>query len=1011
MTLLLCAVLGNAWGEVGTITFSDLYSSNTTLDGVKIDGTNFSVTFAKGSGNNAPQYYTKGTAVRAYAKNTITVTSTSTISKIELSFGSGEDSNTISANIGSYSNGTWTGSANSVTFTIGGTSGHRRIASIKATTGTALPTPTLTVPEEVEVDMGSTESVSITSNSTGAITFEGYDSSVATIEGSNGSYTITGVYPGTTTITVKQAATSEYSAATATINVTVIDTRSVPELVISPATVEITEEGTETVTISSNSSGAITFEGYNSSVATIEGSNGSYTITGVAPGSTTITVNQAETESYKAATATINVKVNEKGITHPDNELFWESFNNVDGTGGRDGNFNAGSSNPNGKTDETWTVLPTNCGAYQCVKLGTSSASYTLTTRKINITSGTLTFAAAGWNDTKDNTITVTATGATLSGITSVSLTASTWKTYTVNITDGNGEVQLTFTGKRGFLDNIQVLGEKGSLKDPQFSIDDVEVYVNETADLNISKLSDGAITFDPSNNEIAKITSDNKVKGLSAGTFNVTATLAETNVYEGVTVEFTVTVSKKPAVLTIANMKVNENTQTEFSILSTSDGAITFTSSDPSIAEVSVVDGKYYAISHSTTGTATITAVQEATKEYESVTKEFTIEVDEVPVVAGTYYKVTSFDQIVAGKEYILVGQTQNPENTYAMGPHHDNGFSTNYRIATSVPNPTDNKITITNETIVSLTLDGEEDAWTFKASDGFYLKADDTNGSNYLNPSESADDDACKWTITDGFNLKSSKYTNRTIYFNYSQPRFSCYTNGQSKSEACLYVKDPSFHFEIKEQATDGSGNYYATIGSLGEGNYVVSGGVTVSTIKVSSGVIQTVASFVDGEVIPGDGAYLVEGPVGTYNFQKSDDKTEYVFGQYGDNNWLRSTGEGNISDDDMAAPENDGVSGYKYYKLSLRKGKIGFYWGTEGGGAFNYSTPHQAYLVVPLSETPSANANAIYFDGTTGIEAVKDAKTTTGTVHTLSGIRVDGKQLPKGIYIVDGKKIVVK
>ena len=101
------------------------------------------------------------------------------------------------------------------------------------------------------------------------------------------------------------------------------------------------------------------------------------------------------------------------------------------------------------------------------------------------------------------------------------------------------------------------------------------------------------------------------------------------------------------------------------------------------------------------------------------------------------------------------------------------------------------------------------------------------------------------------------------------------------------------------------------------------------------------------------------------------------------------------------------NDGDN--MYYKLSLRNDKIGFYWGNDGGAPFNYGTEHQAYLVVPKSETPSANA--IYFDGTTGIEAVKGAEQTTDAIFTLSGIRVDAKQLPKGIYIVDGKKIVVK
>ena len=379
-------------------------------------------------------------------------------------------------------------------------------------------------------------------------------------------------------------------------------------------------------------------------------------------------------------------------------------------------------------------------------------------------------------------------------------------------------------------------------------------------------------------------------------------------------------------------------------------------------------------------------------------------------PNKSTVYQKVTDASQIVAGKEYIIVCETHKK----AMGDQGPN-YSYNYRTHVDVT-ISDNKVDIDNKPVVILTLGGEEGAWTFKASDTKqYLSA---SAVKELKNTDDATSQSAKWKIISsgdgGYIVESVNSAVGTIQYNQtnssSTSRFATYTSNQSK--AYLYVNiTPSFEFSIKEQATDGSGNYYATIGSLGEGNYVVSGGVTVSTIKVSSGVIQTVASFGDGEVIPGDGAYLVEGPVGTYNFQKSDDKTEYVFGQYGDNNWLRSTGEGNISAEEMAAPENDEASGYMYYKLSLRKGRIGFYWGVDGGAPFNYSTKHQAYLVVPLSETPSANANAIYFDGTTGIEAVKDAKTTTGTVHTLSGIRVDGKQLPKGIYIVDGKKIVVK
>lgn len=98
------------------------------------EGTDFSIAFDKGTNNNAPKYYNTGSAIRAYGGNTIMVSSTTkNISKIVMTFSSGENNNAISADQGTYSNGTWEGDASSVTFTIGGSSGHRRIASIAVT--------------------------------------------------------------------------------------------------------------------------------------------------------------------------------------------------------------------------------------------------------------------------------------------------------------------------------------------------------------------------------------------------------------------------------------------------------------------------------------------------------------------------------------------------------------------------------------------------------------------------------------------------------------------------------------------------------------------------------------------------------------------------------------------------------------------------------------------------------------------------------------------------------------
>ena len=90
------------------------------------------IAFAKGENSNAPKYYNTGKAIRCYGGNTMTFTATDTnITSIELTFATGEGTNAISADCGEFDTDTWTGSSATVVLTIGGTTGHRRIASIK----------------------------------------------------------------------------------------------------------------------------------------------------------------------------------------------------------------------------------------------------------------------------------------------------------------------------------------------------------------------------------------------------------------------------------------------------------------------------------------------------------------------------------------------------------------------------------------------------------------------------------------------------------------------------------------------------------------------------------------------------------------------------------------------------------------------------------------------------------------------------------------------------------------
>lgn len=129
-------VLGLLSANAATVTYTPSeqgYTNGEAIETATVDGVVFD--FSKGSGNNAPAYYNTGTALRLYGGNTATITAPegNAISEIVFSFATGEGTNAITANVGTFETSTWTGDSKSVTFTVGGTSGHRRFASITVT--------------------------------------------------------------------------------------------------------------------------------------------------------------------------------------------------------------------------------------------------------------------------------------------------------------------------------------------------------------------------------------------------------------------------------------------------------------------------------------------------------------------------------------------------------------------------------------------------------------------------------------------------------------------------------------------------------------------------------------------------------------------------------------------------------------------------------------------------------------------------------------------------------------
>lgn len=135
VTALLLAVGMNVMADEITWTASEQGYANAE-DVTEITFNDYlSATLDKGDNKNGPKYYNAGKALRIYGGNTLTITAAegAKILSVAFTFASGDGTNEIKSDLGSYANGAWEGEAAAVTFTIDGTSGHRRIATISIT--------------------------------------------------------------------------------------------------------------------------------------------------------------------------------------------------------------------------------------------------------------------------------------------------------------------------------------------------------------------------------------------------------------------------------------------------------------------------------------------------------------------------------------------------------------------------------------------------------------------------------------------------------------------------------------------------------------------------------------------------------------------------------------------------------------------------------------------------------------------------------------------------------------
>ena len=192
------------------------------------------------------------------------------------------------------------------------------------------------------------------------------------------------------------------------------------------------------------------------------------------------------------------------------------------------------------------------------------------------------------------------------------------------------------------------------------------------------------------------------------------------------------------------------------------------------------------------------------------------------------------------------------------------------------------------------------------------------------------------------------------------------------------------------------------YSTL-YYGTKNLTVPTGMEAYTVKVTTKVERS-KTYNAGDVIPAGEPVVLKAAADTYEFTVAAEA-----GAKDANNMLKGNDVKTLT-----------TGGTYYYALTLNANKdidsAGFYWMVANGGAYQAGA-HKAYLALDKTFTELAEGTSTGVKGflalpgndADGIESIDNATIDNAKVFNLAGQRV--KHMNKGIYVVGGKKVMVK
>lgn len=468
--------------------------------------------------------------------------------------------------------------------------------------------------------------------------------------------------------------------------------------------------------------------------------------------------------------------------------------------------------------------------------------------------------------------------------------------------------------------------------------------------------LSGKTITWSSDNDKVATVdAATGTVTGVAAGKANITAKFAGDDTYKTSTASYEIIVKGAPA-LSFPETSYTVEMGDAFSEPTLqglpTDVTAKYSSSNADVATVDESTGKVQIVG---VGTTTIKAVSEAKDVYEAAEASYVLTVNR----ANSKVVTIDFSTFGYAPGQNVTEVSQNGiKLLLAKGSNY--GAPAWYAPAVRMYKKSSLKITATsNIKKIEFVFDGTKTLKGVECTSGKY---DEAKGL---------------WIFT---NVKSKEVT---------------ITNGEQNQahikKIIVTTELPTSVGTITIATSEGFGTYYNS------NSYILPEGLTAFGYKEANtdGTLVKTDVFNAGDVVPANAALVVKGNTGKYECYATDKEAT-------------KTLEGNLLKGVTTDTRIEALSGVKRYILTRADdGILAFY--RTNSGTINVKA-NRAYL-----EVPTAMAVASFsLEGTaTGINNVVTTAAKQG-IYTISGVRLNAtttKELPAGIYIVDGKKVIVK